>query len=55
MEKKTAQVRIGGSMAKQIAALANREGLKFDEMVRTLLKDALALRETVRSGTKRQG
>jgi hypothetical protein len=47
-QKKTIQIPVSNAVVKQVEALANEEGHEFEEMLRILLEDALALRETVK-------
>jgi hypothetical protein len=49
----TMRIRISNALRKQIQVFATREGTSPDDMIRTLLEDALALRVTVNSSPNR--
>jgi hypothetical protein len=42
------QIPVTNAVVKRVEVLADEEGQEFEEMLRILLEDALALRETVK-------
>jgi hypothetical protein len=46
--RKTVQIPVTNAVVKRVEVLADEEGQEFEEMLRILLEDALALRETVK-------
>jgi hypothetical protein len=47
-QKKTVQIPVTHTVVRQVEILAEEEGQEFEEMVRILIEDGLALRETVK-------